>query len=266
MVNDTKKLNEDHPDENTQLAMERMKEWEEIELTRTYKTYDEYVSLPVEQRTSFKWFWFWEPWYNEPYFDCSSEFYRRGVLDMFEHDGVMHKRKHSEYCKTGRFLKVNYTTQYYFREELFNSDFMIELRWLPSKVWWKIEKVLDTINEFFNPRQKYLTSKIPNSWCDKTSLVRICLFEMLVHYIEEEDAFNFIDWSSTEKDKKIKQDLEMCYEYIKIRRPQIVKKLHGIHLKDENFIVDYGKMDDEINFWDQRVCETIVKYREALWT
>ena len=49
--------------------------------------------------------------------------------------------------------------------------------------WWKIRN-------WFNPRQKWLTSKIPNHWIDKDTLWEICIIEGIKHYVEGENALN----------------------------------------------------------------------------
>lgn len=36
-------------------------------------------------------------------------------------------------------------------------------------------------------QQKWLTDKIPKAWCDKDLLIEICLFSILVDYVENED-------------------------------------------------------------------------------
>lgn len=94
----------------------------------------------------------------------------------------------------------------------------------------------DDIEAWFNPRQKWLTRAIPNTWCDKTTLIPQLLFECLVHYVEEEKGLqDQLDWTSDLKDGHVTQDyidtiykrdaaLRSAYNYIKFERPELQKQ------------------------------------------
>ena len=52
------------------------------------------------------------------------------------------------------------------------------------------------IKSWFNPSQKWLTKDIPNTWCDKVTLIPHLLFSCLVHFVEEEKGLqDEYDWS-----------------------------------------------------------------------
>lgn len=94
----------------------------------------------------------------------------------------------------------------------------------------------DSIEAWFNPRQKWLTRNIPNTWCDKTTLIPQLLFECLVHYVEEEKGLqDQLDWTSDLKDGHVTQDyldtiykrdaaLRSAYNYIKFERPELQRQ------------------------------------------
>jgi hypothetical protein len=67
---------------------------------------------------------------------------------------------------------------------LFNSFF-----------WWDVKYQIEA---WFNPRQKWLTKTIPNTWCDKTTLIPNILFTCIEHYVEKEDGLSQldVDWST----------------------------------------------------------------------
>jgi len=97
-----------------------------------------------------------------------------------------------------------------------------------SFYWWDIRY---KISAFFNPRQKWLTKTIPNTWCDKVSLIPHLLFTCLIHYVEQEEGLsdNYDYAEELEKghvsqqyvDSVLETDRELreVYNYIKTERP-----------------------------------------------
>lgn len=104
---------------------------------------------------------------------------------------------------------------------------MISFYWKDK--WWKLMA-------WFNPRQKWLTKKIPNTWCDKTELIPLILFEILTDFVENEDGLESI-WGERylndphvseeyrQQREPIRKELEEIYEYIKNERPLLQKQL-----------------------------------------
>ena len=86
------------------------------------------------------------------------------------------------------------------------------------------------ISASFNPRQKWLTKSIPNTWCDKTTLIPHLLFECLIHYVEKEEGLqDQTDWSEDLKNGYVTQEyidnlktrdelLRAVYNYVKTER------------------------------------------------
>jgi hypothetical protein len=99
-----------------------------------------------------------------------------------------------------------------------------------SFYWWDIRY---KISAFFNPRQKWLTKTIPNTWCDKVSLIPHLLFTCLIHYVEQEEGLsdNYDYAEDLEKgyvsqqyvDSVLETDRELreVYNYIKTERLQL---------------------------------------------
>jgi hypothetical protein len=96
-----------------------------------------------------------------------------------------------------------------------------------SFFWWDLKY---QISASFNPRQKWLTKSIPNTWCDKTTLIPHLLFECLIHYVEKEGGLqDQTDWSEDLKGGYVTQEyidnlktrdelLRAVYNYVKTER------------------------------------------------
>ena len=100
-----------------------------------------------------------------------------------------------------------------------------------------------TIKYWFKPQQKWLLDEIPNTWCDKTELIKVVLFKMLEHYVEEEHGLqDKEDWTTHEhvsqdyidQVKKVDGSLREVYQYIKDCRPKLEKQLEDAYPKIEH--------------------------------
>ena len=140
-----------------------------------------------------------------------------------------------------------------------------------SKYFW--DDIWYKITAFFNPRQKWLTKHIPNTWKDKPELIQDILFACLIHYVEEEKGLR--DASFYEEDLKdghlsqehydqsvtLNNDLREVYDYIKVERPVLESNVNHqtdvvVWLNAENTLYDK-------DIWAMSV---IVKYSKYLWT
>jgi len=148
---------------------------------------------------------------------------------------------------------------------------------------------------FFNPRQKWLTKKIPNHWCDKVDLIRIVLFECLVNFVDDEKCFEVLCWGENEEDFKHygenwqqvvqekqedKAKILKCYDYITKQRPQLSIDLNKAYpefdiddmlqvRKTINYLEVYGeviRIEALIEKLDNETLSTILELRERLWT
>jgi hypothetical protein len=141
--------------------------------------------------------------------------------------------------------------------------------------WW-------AIRAFFNPRQRWLTKKIPYQWIDKDSLIEICLLESLKHYVEGEDVFNVLSRDNPPYQKKFLDKVEHYYKVVTVQLTELEKQLAVVwnnvpcrDLKDINnqqpgdYERIYGEVDrleKQIKDLKTEVMVWIVTERESLWT
>ncbi len=159
------------------------------------------------------------------------------------------------------FLKYRFPVQYFLRENGFKLKVKLSLLW-------------DNVRYFFNPRQKWLTKQIPNSWCDKVSLIKDVNFSMIVHFVEDEKCFENTDYEgSSEGHVKFARELMECYLYIKTRRPMLDKMYWDAFPKDDEYTGDYQKdygetnrLEKELEEQDTKWLTWIVTNRGFLWT
>ena len=142
-----------------------------------------------------------------------------------------------------------------------------------SFYWWDLKY---KINAFFNPRQKWLTKTIPNTGCDKVSLVPHLLFTCLVHYVEDENGLqDEIDWSAdlekgytsqeyVDNLKATDSELRSVYNYIKTERPQLEEQHDNSYPTSNSKGGDFFVQDADGRY-TMRSCEDLygLSYEEA---
>jgi len=96
-----------------------------------------------------------------------------------------------------------------------------------SFYWWDLKH---QITSWLKPQQKWLTRSIPNTWCDKVTLIPHLLFECLIHYVEKENGLqDQTDWSEDLEKGHVSQEyidtlktrdtlLREVYNYVKTER------------------------------------------------
>lgn len=201
---------------------------------------EEYANMPYSKRTV------WLFWYKDP---------------LITGDAGWPIGKKSEREKADAFVKRNFPIQFWIRGKGFS------LRC-------KLSRLHDWISEQMNPRQKWLTKQIPKSWCDKTHLIPLINFAMVVDFVDGEDALNTTDWeASSAQADQFSKELKDCYDYIKVRRPQIEKDLeHSYPDEDKRtgvFEVDYAentRLELLLNKEDTKYLTWIVTNRDYFWT
>lgn len=168
--------------------------------------------------------------------------------------------------------------------------------------FWK--DIKDHVERFFFPRQRWLTKKISNQWCDKDELIRLLLFECLVDYVEGEKCFEVLSWDSAEykawgidgefiaKEKEtLKETILNTYNYIKVKRPQLVKDHEASYpttigpayktvngkivwtscemqygMSFEDAYSENTRLEKLIDELDQKHLHDIIEIRKTLWT
>lgn len=201
---------------------------------------EDYINMPYSKRTV------WLFWYKEP---------------LISGDSSWPLGKRSERVRLDDFINKNFPIQWLVRKIAFSFRC-------------KLSRLRDWISNEFNPRQKWLTKQIPKGWCDKTHLIPLVNFAMVVDFIEGEDALGTTDWEGTSDGaSKFSKELKDCYDYIKIRRPQLEKE-HENSYPDEDartgiFEIDYAentRLELLLNKEDTKYLTWIVTNRDYFWT
>ena len=143
-----------------------------------------------------------------------------------------------------------------------------------SFYWWDLKYKIEA---FFNPRQKWLTKTIPNTWCDKVTLVPHLLFSCLTHYVEDEKGLqDHIDWTEdlekgyisqeyVDSVKSTDKELREVYNYIKTERPELEKQHQNSYPTRRSTGVDDLFVETEDGNITMRSCEDLygMPYKEA---
>lgn len=128
-----------------------------------------------------------------------------------------------------------------------------------------MKSIWSSIKDFFFPKQRWLTNKIPNHWMDKPELIQLVLFEILIDYVENEEglqdqidfsaelAAGHIDQQYIDNVKAVDGELRRVYNYIKNERKAL----------EENY---NWKVYEDMDKKDMDAMATIVKYSGYLWT
>jgi hypothetical protein len=143
-----------------------------------------------------------------------------------------------------------------------------------SFYWWDLKY---KIQAWFKPRQKWLTRTIPNTWCDKVTLIPHLLFACLVHYVEEEKGLqDEIDWSDdlekgyvsqeyVDNVKATDSELRAVYNYIKVERPDLEKQHDNSYPTRSSAEINDLFVEDADGNCTMRSCEDLygMSYAEA---
>lgn len=150
--------------------------------------------------------------------------------------------------------------------------------------------VVYPVTSWFNPKQKWLTRVIPNTWCDKTELIPQLLFACLIDFVEKEKGLGQldIDWSKELEAGHVSQgyvdnviktytELRDVYNYIKTERAQLEKQHNESYpdyplppeLEGKGYYEVYAetnRLEKLINDKDQWAMHAIVTHVGCLWT
>lgn len=132
----------------------------------------------------------------------------------------------------------------------------------------------DKLRCTLKPRQRWIKKHIEyKQWCDKTELIPQFLFGCVVHFVEDEKAFEVTDWDGTSKEHgKFADELQQCYEYIVTHRPAWEKQLED-HYNNvpvegtyEDAYADVINTERAIEANDAKYAQWIVKNVGYMWT
>jgi hypothetical protein len=151
---------------------------------------------------------------------------------------------------------------------------------------WRLSDLKYTISAFFNPRQRWLTKKIPKKWVDKPELIQDLLFAILVNFVEGEKGLEPLDYDWTEDLKKghvsqeyvdthnrIHKDIKAVYDYITHERVRLdneqneaLKELSDVCFTEVESFQKVHAIENMINDRDDWAVSEIVRLRRYLWT
>ena len=154
-------------------------------------------------------------------------------------------------------------------------------------------------NPFRSP-QKWIYKYIPKrEYADKTYLIPEFLFGCVIEFVESEECFELIDYSTCPKHKRFERDLKLCYNFVKCIRPALQKtidqelevatnklvwkkvegddSLMGLKMPDKTYEELYGSYiyelygsysfyEKELDKQEQKYMKWIVKNVDHLWT
>jgi hypothetical protein len=163
------------------------------------------------------------------------------------------------------------------------NTFFFPFRWL----FRQLGRAKYALSCFFFPRQRWLTKKIPKTWCDKVELVPLVLFEILKNFVEDEEGLNQLDldwetdvangWVSREYVDSVSADyieLKEAYTAIVETLPLLEKKEielldalldSGMKYGSEEWIA-HSSIEKEIEDLKMKTLQTIIKHYQILWT
>ena len=149
---------------------------------------------------------------------------------------------------------------------------------------------LDKIKTTLNPQQKWIKKHIKwNQFCDKVELIPDFLFGCIIHFVEEEKAYEYICWDNDKERKKVGKELKEAYHYARYDRPALQDLIDaewkaiplapdfpppGIELwkdgkaAEKDYEKRYGKIDkleNELATKDKKYMLIIVKYKDYMW-
>jgi hypothetical protein len=152
------------------------------------------------------------------------------------------------------------------------------MRTLPAN---KIKRMWWDFKDWLKPKQRWLYRKIPNHFCDKVELIKICIFESFIHFVEVEKGIEYIWHDEYEKDpyvspeykehyKNLKSQFDEIYNYIKYERPILEQQLDAAYPENINggvmsFPVYEDLEETKIKYHQMHSCETMYgkSYEEA---
>jgi glycyl-tRNA synthetase beta subunit len=152
--------------------------------------------------------------------------------------------------------------------------------------WWK--DVRYTVSAFFWPRQKWLTSKIPNKWIDKDTIMETCILECIKNYVEGEKALEYFDESQSdptypEHQKRFDKEVKEMYQFITVTLPELEEAQERAWTKVpewdfprltkqmdkktyEEIYGEINRLEEEIENLKTKVMIWAVNNRGCIWT
>ena len=221
----------------------------DVHVNKEVTTYEKYVALPKSERERRVSFWL-TPWYKTPWA------YTWNPLE-----------EETEAVKIDRFLKKNYPIQFFVRE--LATDI---------KYWWKDKKwlIISFYRDWVPGRRTEMRNVVfPRHYTDLVDMIVTFHMQVLIEFVEREEALVTCDYSANEKDRQFEAELRECYEYASGGRAKMVKAIDAEAARAFNESRENGansdtykkltEMENEVMDYDTKVCEWVVRNRNRLW-
>ena len=131
---------------------------------------------------------------------------------------------------------------------------------------------------YFFPRQKWLLRQISNSWVDKDYIIELVFKESIIHFVEEEKCFEFINWEWHENKREQAKVIKEIYNWFKIGQKELQEKIdklmeelygNGTNFafqKDEIKTAFLNKLETELYDTNTKYMIWLIENRNVLWT
>lgn len=149
-------------------------------------------------------------------------------------------------------IKKEFPIQFFLRDTVGGY---IDIRQRVVRHWW-----YDHVVCHLRPRQKWLTKKIPKTWCDKTTLIPLVLFEMVVNFVDSEKCFENVEYSATEEHAKFAYELRECYGFITETLPELERQLQASYPTNESRTGVYEDDYALVNQYEKEIEEQTTKW------
>ncbi len=157
-------------------------------------------------------------------------------------------------------------------------------KWSDLDMWWYVWKpqwcrtagqfYWHHIRPIFAPQNRWAVKPVTRTWQDKCCLIEDWLYAAIIDFVEQEKCFEVTDWNDTEETRRLAAELREIYTWAKTGRAEfqvrIDKSIDEITMEDwlksDVNWDEYNRLTDELEQWDTRCLEWIVRWRGILWT
>lgn len=217
-------------------------------------TCEKYVSIPRCERERRVWFW---PtgWFKKPY-----------ALLWTPADTVAGSI--CEWTKVERYLKNTYPIQYRVREAYENS----------LDIFYRI---CSSIRRFYNSRIRGHRRQMRNTvfrreYRDLDTIVVDFSLQCLIEFVDREKGIESHDYTYDQAARTFAAELKECYDYAISGRKRLVDAIsaeserayqeHRSGKSSPSIYNELTRLEKELEDYDTKVCEWVVRNRGRLWT
>lgn len=164
------------------------------------------------------------------------------------------------------YFQTNYPVQYFIRESVRHFLYR-HVTYRYKELKWDVKGCLR------NPRKEMRDKLFPIRWNDLTETIVQFHLETIIEFVDREKCFDIIDYSSDDSHKDFAAGLKDCHYYATTTRPALHLKLDKAHeaipynsdLPFTEMFKDVISIEKEIEEYDEKVCEWVIKNRKMFW-